>query len=46
MKGLELWQDSGALVLNDKDIQFVGKKYKVKIDTNGALEKHSFMQKT
>jgi hypothetical protein len=32
MKGLELWQDQGALVLNDKDIQFVGKKYRIIID--------------
>jgi len=31
MKGLKLWQDQGPLILNDKDIQFTGKKYQITI---------------
>ena len=32
MKGFELWHDKGPLILNDKEIIFVGKKNKITID--------------
>lgn len=32
MTGLKLWQDKGKLILNDKGIEFTGKKYHIEID--------------